>query len=165
MEKLHPGAKWAFRARGYFSFLWLIFLFIVPFGMVLSKNSDMVYFSFGYYLFAFLVVILISEVYARLSYNNWKYELTSNELKLERGIIWKRYSAIPYERVQNVDIYRGILARLLHFSTLNIQTAGYSAVQGRGMGMMSEGHIPAVSIKKAEEIREFLMSKISKKGI
>ena len=107
------------------------------------------------------VMILISELYSRLAYKNWKYELTSREVKLERGIIWKKYSAIPFERVQNIDIHRGILARMLSFSTLNIQTAGYHmASQG---GMVSEGYIPAVSIKEAEEIREFLIKQIGKR--
>ena len=104
---------------------------------------------------------VLGEVYSRLAYKNWKYELTSHEIKLERGIIWKRYSAIPFERVQNIDIQRGILARMLGFSTLNIQTAGYH-MPARGGGV-SEGYIPAVSVKDAEEIRDFLIKKIGKR--
>jgi len=110
---------------------------------------------------ALVFTLIVGEIFARMSYTRWKYEFTQTELKLERGIIWKRYSNIPYERIQNVDLHRGVIARMFGFSTLNIQTAGYASSYGRGLPK-SEGHIPAVSTKRAEEIRNFLMKKISK---
>jgi membrane protein YdbS with pleckstrin-like domain len=108
-----------------------------------------------------LITIFIGEIYSRLAYKNWKYELTSKELKLERGIIWKKYSTIPFGRVQNIDIQRGILARIIGFSTLNIQTAGYH--YAGNAGSISEGYIPAVSVEEAEKIRDFLIKKIGKR--
>ena len=109
-----------------------------------------------------IFTIIIAEIYAHLAYNNWLYEFTEDHLKKESGIIWKKYSNIPYERVQNVDISRGIIARMLGFSTVNVQTAGYS--YNPNGGVFSEGYIPGVNMQEAEKIREFLMSKITKKG-
>ena len=167
MNKLHPGAKWLFRVRAYASFIFFAFFF----GVWIFSASIVAVTMTGNFTFLLLPIILgivlffgISEIYAQLAYKFWKYELTPHELKIEKGIIFKVYKSIPYSRVQNVDIHRGILARMIGFSTLNIQTAGYSAVSGRGgMGAMSEGYIPAVSMRKAEEIRDFLMKKIGKK--
>ena len=53
---------------------------------------------------------------------------------------------------------------MLGFSSLMIQTAGYSSYGGRGGMALAEGYIPAVSIDEAEKIREFLIRKISKKS-
>ena len=92
-----------------------------------------------------------------MSYNRWFYEFNDDCLKLERGIIWKRYSNVPYERIQNVDIHRGIIARMFGFSSLMIQTAGYSAKAN------AEGYIPAVEISQAEQIRTFVMKKITRR--
>jgi uncharacterized membrane protein YdbT with pleckstrin-like domain len=75
----------------------------------------------------------------------------------------KVYKSIPYERVQNVDIKRGILARILGFSVLDVQTAGYSGGYGNGR-MLPEGRIPALSVVDAEKYREFVLGKISGKG-
>ena len=165
MEKLHPGARWLFRVRAYVAMIALIAIsasFIFPLiVLLLFSNPANILIIVILSSVSLMVIVIISEIYARLSYRFWKYELTPNELKLERGIIWKKYSAIPYERVQNVDIYRGILARIIGFSTLNIQTAGYHAT-GRA-GAVSEGHIPAVSIAGAEKIREFLIKKIGRR--
>ena len=110
-------------------------------------------------IFYIFFVIIVAEIYARMSYNRYLYEITHDAVKVEMGIIWKKYTSIPYERVQNVDITRGIIARMIGFSTVNIQTAGYGVQNVR-----SEGYIPAVSVENAEKIRNFLMKKISKRS-
>jgi uncharacterized membrane protein YdbT with pleckstrin-like domain len=167
MKQLHSGAKWIFRIRTYFSLLFLIFIlgsFLVPLMLSSSEEPSINSFFWNYFLYLFsgiIFAVILGEVYSNLAYKNWKYELKEHEVKLERGIIWKKYSAIPFERIQNIDIRRGILARILGFSTLDIQTAGYHvASQG---GITSEGNIPAVSVKEAEEIRDCLIKKIGKR--
>jgi putative membrane protein len=168
MEKLHPGARWLFRLNGigiavFFAIFlgWMIVpLFIAMFALHSSGGAILaVFLSFIVFI---IFVIAVAEIYARLAYNNWQFEFTKDNLKLERGIIWKKYSNIPYERVQNIDIQRGIIARMCGFSSVNIQTAGYS-FSSRGMPV-SEGYIPAVDMQRAEQIREFVIKKIKGKN-
>ena len=165
-EQLHIGAKWLFRVGGYLMFGFLgIFLGIwiiaplagVLLGLVGVSSSSIVAIVLlsivGYIIF----VIIASEIYARMSYNRWFYEFTDDGLRLERGIIWKRYSNVPYERMQNVDVHRGIIARMLGFSSLMIQTAGYSGYAH------AEGYIPALEMNLAEHLRTFIMKKITRR--
>jgi membrane protein YdbS with pleckstrin-like domain len=167
MKNIHPGAKWLFRVRSYFSLLFLGIMISIWGSSILVNlftNFNISSIILTWIIIVIILILVIGEVYARLSYRFWLYEFTDSQLRLERGIIWKKYSNIPYERVQNVDIQRGIIARLCGFSTVNIQTAGYSAPVGRSYGSGAEGFIPAVSSVEAEKIREFIMKKISKKG-
>jgi uncharacterized protein len=164
MNRLHPGAKWQFRIGFYILMIFVsIFLtwFIFPifFFTFLAISGSGVFFTAGLLTFFLyiIIVILLGELYARLSYNNWFYEFTDDGLRVERGIIWKRYSNVPYERIQNIDIQRGVVARILGFSSLMIQTAGYSATPH------AEGYIPALEMGQAEKIREFVMNKITKR--
>lgn len=166
MEKLHSGARWIFRLSSYsIIFFLVIFLFLGGFSFLsLLKDSSsfttsIIVGSIGGFI---LLVLIFGEIYARLAYNNWGYEFTERELKIEKGIIFKNYKSIPYQRIQNVDIHRGILARMFGFSTLDIQTAGYSGGYSRyGRGRSTaEGHIPAVSIERAEQIRNWVMEQI-----
>ncbi len=167
MEKLHPGAKWLFRLRGYSSFIIIIIFLSVASSSIIRNLSNrggaILGIVLGILFGAIILTIIFAEIYARMAYNRWLYEFGPASLKLERGIIWKKYSNIPYERVQNVDVHRGVLARMLRFSTVDIQTAGFHASYNRRGMPKSEGHIPAVSIEAAEKIREFLMKKITGK--
>lgn len=165
MEKLHPGAKWLFRLKGYsgavFVVMFLSFAFSSLIGLILGTENIMAIIVVSIIVYICLVIV-IAEIYSNMTYNRWFYEFTPTNLKVEKGIIWKKYSNIPYERVQNVDIHRGILARVFGFSSVMIQTAGMS-YSPRGGGMNAEGYIPAVTPNDAERIREFLMKKISGK--
>jgi len=171
MKQLHPGAKWQFRVNGFFGMLFL-FIFFGIWGSVAIGGFLVALFGNGvilpfilFLIFIFIIFLVLIEVFARLSYKFWKYDFTQDQLRIEKGIIWKKYSNIPYQRIQNVDITRGIIARMLGFSSVNIQTAGYSMpVNSRGYAMHSEGYIHAVSMQEAEQIREFIMKKITKRS-
>ena len=164
-EYLHPGAKWVFRLLAYSYLIVLgVFLTIWSFNLITVLVGGSVGLAFVLAAILYIIFILIAgEIYARMSYNRWFYDFTPTNLRMERGIIWKRYSNVPYERIQNVDIQRGIIARILGFSSVLIQTAGYS-MPVRGRGYNAEGYIPAVSVDRAEKIREFVMRKITKKS-
>ncbi len=163
-QLLHPGAHWVFRIQGYFLFgilgiffgVWIIgpLVGFILMSAGISANSVVLVLLSSIALYI-LFVLVASEIYARMSYSRWFYEFTDDGLKLERGIIWKRYSNVPYERIQNVDIHRGIIARMLGFSSIMIQTAGYSSQPH------AEGYIPAVDMHHAEQIRTFVMKKVT----
>jgi len=82
--------------------------------------------------------------------------MTEDALRIEKGIIWKKYVSIPYERIQNVDILRGVFARLLGLSDLQVQTAGASGYSRYGF---AEGRLPGLGISEAEEIRDELIKR------
>ena len=171
-KQLHLGAKWQFRIGAYVTMIflsffigWMLGFAFVGIATILfgsNATSTIILGIIAFAIFYIIITIIIAEVYARMAYNRWFYEFTDEQLRIESGIIWKRYSNIPYERVQNVDITRGIIARMLGFSTVNIQTAGISYTPKGGRS--TEGYIPAVPIQSAEHIREFVMKKITKKG-
>jgi uncharacterized protein len=180
MDQLHPGAKWLFRFGAYSPLIFIgIFVTIWSFQFLkfLAGNSIALSFILAV-IFYLIFVLIVAEIYARMSYNRWFYELNNENIKIEHGIIWKKYTSIPYERVQNIDIRRGIIARMAGFSSLEIETAGQSGFSG-GYGIRfggknrkyhSEGYLPAISMPGAEKIREFVMKKIkqthlSKQGL
>lgn len=178
MKQLDPKAVWLFLLSYLTGMLFMLlpFLFVSMFafdGLISDFHEENIQLPLLLLLllenlwFILVVLILIGYLWAQLTYNNYKYELSTNGFKKESGIIWKSYVTIPYERIQNVDIYRGVWARILGLSDLQIQTAGMSAVMGRGaMGAGVEGRLPAISKEEAEKLRDELVKKASgKKGI
>lgn len=167
MEKLHPGARWIFRFKGYEKFGFIIIFLWITFFMLASPGFPFKSTMLGFFLITTLIILLGIEIYARMSYNRYLYEITDNSIKIEWGIIKKRYSTVPYSRVQNVLIRRGILARIFGYSTVDIETAGMSGNQNdfsflgsKQVGYKSEGHLPAISIEGAGKIKDFILEKI-----
>jgi len=126
-----------------------------------SNNNDL---SLGFLNWLWIIIpalLIFFFIWAKLTYHFYRYELTDAGFRKELGVIYKKYVTIPYDRIQNVDIYRGILARMLGLSDLNIQTAGMSATVSRygARGIGAEGRLPALSRETAEQLRDELIQR------
>jgi membrane protein YdbS with pleckstrin-like domain len=75
------------------------------------------------------------------------YQLREDDLVFRRGLAWQRFVAVPYGRMQLVDINRGPLARALGLSELRFVTAAASATVV----------IPGITAQEAEELRDQLV--------
>jgi membrane protein YdbS with pleckstrin-like domain len=168
MQKLDPKSVWFFFIS---SLLWetliILFVLIESFPIFVSFQKETETQKLGFLIlqylnwlsgwlpliiFVLILLLILTFVFARLSYHFYKYEFRDNGFYKEFGVIWKKYITIPYDRIQNVDIYRGVILRLLKLSEINIQTAG--------MGMYkAEARLPGLSIQKAEEIRDELLNR------
>lgn len=156
MKKLHPKAVWLFAIR----YLWKAIFILVVFTFLFAVLVIKFLMQGGWFFLLVLLVICfgLNYLWAKLVYNNWKYEFTESGVKVEKGVISKDYISIPYDRIQNVDIRRGILERMLGLSTLQIQTAG--EISGG-----SEGRLPGLGVETAEEIRERLSERTNSEQI
>jgi len=159
MNHLDPKAVWIFFFRSLLMLLYVLIFALYFFGSVLSFYVDSP--TGGKVIIgtilALLLWIIVSWIWAKLSYNNYKYELSDLGFKREMGVIFKKYVTIPYDRIQNVDIHRGIIARILGLSDLQIQTAGFTAARG----VSSEGRLPGISAAEAEKLRDELVRRAS----
>jgi len=169
MKQLHPRAVWLFFIN--LLTVWLFALAVIgiyasvsSIGALFAPESSpqLIWISRALTVAPFVMVVL-AYVFARLTYRFYRYELTDLGFKKESGIIWKSYVTIPYEKIQNVDIHRGVWARVLGLSDIQIQTAGMSAVVGRygTAGVGAEGRLPGLSEQDAELLRDELVRRAS----
>lgn len=147
------------------SFVGLFFVPLMSFfigAMLLGMNykdpSDLFSHTFFFQIAIFyLLFLLLTWIIAKYSHYFYRYELEKEALKIEKGIIWKKYISIPYSKIQNVDVSRGIWDRILKLSTLHIQTAGLSYPAPAGQ----EGKIPGLSIQTAKDLQADLTQRVS----
>ncbi|MBB5633319.1 hypothetical protein BKA04_001542 [Cryobacterium mesophilum] len=76
------------------------------------------------------------------------YQLRDDDLLFRRGILFQRFVAVPYGRMQLVDINRGPLSRMLGLSELKFVTAAAST------GVT----IPGLREADADELRDKLVA-------
>jgi membrane protein YdbS with pleckstrin-like domain len=151
-QQLDPKAVWLFFLQSAFLFLFILIWLGSTLIFALPPSFAWVFWVIG--LAVFLGALVLAFVWAKLTYRFYRYELTEEGFRKEKGVIFKKYVTIPYDRIQNIDIYRGIWARILGLSDINIQTAGMSASFGRfgASGAAAEGRLPALSKEVAEKI-------------
>ena len=155
MKQLHPKAIWLFFFNSVSSWF---FVLGIPLALFIFFTS---FTSFEFLSSLWLIIpalLALFFILAKLRYHFYRYELTETAFKKEHGIIWKKYVSIPYVRIQNVDIYRGLIARLLGLSDIQIQTAG--GITAGSYGAFAEGRLPGLSKEEGEKLREDLIQRV-----
>ena len=99
-----------------------------------------------------LVVIAIGTIVqliiARRRARAIGYRLRDDDLLMRRGIMFQRFVAVPYGRMQLVDVTRGPVARMLGLADLKFVTAAAS----------SGVEIPGLPEAEAGELRDRLVA-------
>lgn len=110
-------------------------------GLLLSGSAALILIIAGFYFF------WIGKYYDTIF-----FELKDDEVTWKRGVWFRMTGIVPYDRITNIDIYQGPLMRYFGFSSIKLQTAGYSA--------QARSEIILEGIRDAEELRETIRSLI-----
>jgi len=77
-------------------------------------------------------------------YWRFRYWITDSEIVIRKGVFKTQHRSMPIERVQNVQVVRSLLPRLLGMAKVKVETAGSGS---------TEGTIEYVAPEEAERIR------------
>lgn len=114
---------------------------MAAFGAVIAR------FDIGRILLLALVGLAAAAAIAFLAWWRFRYGVGARELVIESGILRRQRRVIPFERVQDIAIERGLLARLSGTAKVRIETGGSAA---------DEGQLASVSLAEAHRLRDIL---------
>jgi membrane protein YdbS with pleckstrin-like domain len=100
------------------------------------------------------IVILIALLFwlSTISFRKKGYALREKDILFQKGILSRTTTVIPFSRIQHVALHEGFLSRMYQLSELQIYTAG---------GSSSDLHIPGLPKEQAEQMKTFLLQKIT----
>ncbi|MDB9248044.1 PH domain-containing protein [Halorubrum ezzemoulense] len=75
-------------------------------------------------------ILLVTFAYEVAYYRRFEYVLTEDTLDISSGVISRREREIPYRRIQNVDVSRGVIQRAIGVAAVDLETAGGSSTEG-----------------------------------
>ena len=101
-----------------------------------------------------LILLLVAGVaalalvgYETAYVRRFSYELTADTLDIDSGVVSRRSREIPLRRIQNVDISRNVIQRLLGISVVSFETAG---------GGETEAQLRFVTFEEAKRLQREL---------
>jgi putative membrane protein len=92
-----------------------------------------------------LLVFLAASLF--VYWRRFEYRVGDNEIRIDSGIISRTHRSIPFDRIQDVDITQGPVARLLGLAKVKFETGGSAA------GGDEEGVLQAIALERAQELR------------
>jgi membrane protein YdbS with pleckstrin-like domain len=78
-------------------------------------------------------------------YRRWRWRLGPLALELRHGVVVLRHQAVPYFRIQQIDVIEGPIDRLLGLATLQVTTA--SASGSAALPGLTAADAPAIRVE------------------
>jgi membrane protein YdbS with pleckstrin-like domain len=85
----------------------------------------------------------------RSRYRHWRYQVAADALELRHGVVRQIHSAIPYFRVQHIDVAQGPFERVVGLSRLVLHTASAG----------TDATIPGIAAGDAEGLRRLILAR------
>ena len=137
--------------------LFMLFLGLIFFGplLITPQYSWIVHDATIGIAIIFFIYLALDLIISWLIYVNYKFALTENALRIERGILNKEEISIPYRQIQNINATRMLPDRFLGVSRLIIMTAGEED-KDDVEPVEAEGILPVLDKNLAEELLQEL---------
>jgi Predicted membrane protein len=120
---------------------WILFL------VFFQKFSDFTGNKLTYIYIGIAVLIILLFLTAYLRFINFKFKVNNGHFILKKGVFKKTNTAIPFDRIQNINFKQNIIQQLINVHEVNIETAGSTK---------AEVSIKALSYKNAKALKELL---------
>ena len=140
MERLHPRVRLVWGVGAITTALTL---------GVAAAAVDRFVLGIGYWVAGALALVAfaVGLVGVVLRYRVWRFAIRSDDLYLERGVLTRVNTVVPFVRVQHVDTQRGPIERTVGLASVVVYTAG-----SRGADVT----IPGLTPERADDLRERL---------
>ena len=96
-----------------------------------------------------IVFALTGVLTAGAQWRRWRWRALDDALELQHGLVVVHASLVPYRRIQQIDVERGPIERMLDLSTLVLRTAAAT----------SDAKLPGIPAVQAEGLRELLLAR------
>ncbi|MAO63931.1 MAG: hypothetical protein CL666_02905 [Balneola sp.] len=157
--RIHKNAikAWTVNALLY-GLVWFVpagFFLLISIGQN-SHLPDPWYMGVDWVIFAALFIaglffyLLIALLFPKLRWQRWKYDISEKEIDMLRGIIIKKRTLVPINRVQHVDTRQGPVYRKFGLSSVTISTAA------------TTHEVPALDDETASEVRDTISTLVRK---
>ena len=131
---------------------WLLVLLVPSTAWIVLNALGIIeptFFSGFRYLLLPLLPVPLIIVFSRLYAQRCGYALRDLDIHYRQGIIWRKETSLPLNRIQHVEIERNPLERFFGLSTLKFFAAG---------GGSADLKIPALKDSDANQLRAFVLA-------
>jgi putative membrane protein len=98
--------------------------------------------------------LIFSLVGAVVQWRTFTYRPSGDEIRIDSGLLNRKHRSIPFDRIQDVDISQGPVARLLGVARVKMETGGSGADK-------DEGVLQAVLLEEAEALLQLVRARRS----
>lgn len=135
------------------AFLYVLPLYALPalfYFMYVTGNGFPVLISIISAPVTVIIHLILTVIFPKIRWKRWAYEVNEQGVDMMRGIIVRKRTMVPINRVQHVDTKQGPIYRKYGLSSISLSTAA------------TTHEIPALDDQTANELRNLISELVRK---
>lgn len=142
-NKLDPKIKSVWRLTAAVTMAVITVITLVIALIIVLTTSAIAFVVFGIAIILLTLLGILTVVIAPVfRYNRWRYEVTTTEVDMQFGYIFRTRTIIPIVRIQHVSTEQGPIMGKFNLASVTLSTAGGSHV------------IPGLTLEDADILRD-----------
>jgi len=130
--------------------IFFIFLYLLTAGGYLINLPLILNYTVQVYLFE-IALTGFSIYWSFYSHRYKGYALREHDILYKTGVLWRKKTILPFNRIQHIETNRSLLQRKLNIASIRLYTAG---------GLKADLVISGMDSNTTDEIKQLLLSKI-----
>ncbi len=98
------------------------------------------------------LLALLNMAWIHFAFRYKKFAIRDKDVIYQRGLLFRKVTAIPFNRIQHCEVSQGPVERFFYLGRLNIFTAG---------GAASDLNMAGFTYEQAQRIRDFVLQRIA----
>ena len=99
----------------------------------------------------FLILMLVMLFSVKKIYNFLGYALRENDVCLRKGLFFRKYIIVPFNRIQHITVEQGVLSRAFGLASFEVFSAA---------GNENNFVLKGITKERADEMKQFILQKI-----
>ena len=99
----------------------------------------------------FLILMLVMLFSVSKIYNFLGYALRENDVCLRKGLFFRKYIIVPFNRIQHITVEQGVLSRAFGLASFEVFSAA---------GNENNFVLKGITKERADEMKQFILQKI-----
>ena len=150
MKKFDKGYIFSSLLSDLFGSLVIVFIFLKDFFLNDESNPEDIKAAIPFFAIGFAVIYLCFIVYRILYYKTSGYELTENEIKCNRGVLFRKRSVLDYKKVHAINKKQNLFHRIFGIAILTIDS-----------GSTNTSHQAEITIIEKDKIVDALLNELN----
>lgn len=150
MKRFDKGYIFSGLLSDLFSSLVIVFLFLDNIILDDEASPEDLRAAIPFFAIGFAVVYLCFIVYRILYYRTSGYELTENEIKCNRGVLFRKRSVLDYKKVHAINKRQTLFHRIFGIAVLTIDS-----------GSTNTSHQAEITIIEKDKVVDVLLNKLN----
>ncbi len=149
------------KPEGSLKIVWYIALAFFTF-LISAMFSPLIFVEPVGFLVMFVILLIpvfLIAIWIQFYFNTLDYEIDDEEIRIKKGVFWKRSTTIPHLKITNVDITQGPVERMFEIGQIHIQTAGAGGAQGARPEIVMPG------VKNFNSVKDTILQRVHRERL